>query len=242
VNHRSDLAARLGLIRETTGDQRPEPALPLRLSTLLQATGEAARDDAWADFVEQYSRLLLRTIRRSTATHDAAMDRYAWVLEQLRRDNCRRLRRFAAEGRGKFTTWFVVVVRRLCVDYQRHVHGRVQTEHTAGTFAQVRDTARKNLATLMAHEFDLEQVADRRSVAPDVVTWQKERHEALVRAVGSLDDADQLLLTLRFEDDVPMARIARLIGVESRFQVHRRLNRILSELRESLRKDGITNA
>jgi hypothetical protein len=52
------------------------------------------------------------------------MDRYAWVLDALRQDRHRRLRAFAAEGRGSFTTWLVAVVRRLCVDEHRHRYGR----------------------------------------------------------------------------------------------------------------------
>jgi DNA-directed RNA polymerase specialized sigma24 family protein len=44
------------------------------------------------------------------------MDGYAYVLEALRSDDYRRLRAYAADGRSKFSTWLVVVARRLCLD------------------------------------------------------------------------------------------------------------------------------
>src|SRR5204862_509166 len=62
--------------------------------------------------------------RSLTTDHDAAMDGYAHVLERLREHDCRRLRGYAPDGRTKFTTWLVVVARRLCLDFHRHRYGR----------------------------------------------------------------------------------------------------------------------
>lgn len=54
------------------------------------------------------------------------MDRYAHVLDKLQVDDFRRLRTFVADGRGKFTTWLTVVVRRICLDHHRQRYGRVR--------------------------------------------------------------------------------------------------------------------
>jgi len=44
---------------------------------------------------------------------DGAMDAYAYVLERLRERDCARLRTYADGGPARFTTWLVVVARRL---------------------------------------------------------------------------------------------------------------------------------
>ena len=56
--------------------------------------------------------------------YDDALDPYAYMLDALRRDGCRRLRGFCANGRGRFSTWLVVVARRLCLDHHRLPVGR----------------------------------------------------------------------------------------------------------------------
>lgn len=214
------------------------PVLPAQLSRLVNAPKGRARDAAWTDFLKQYSRLLLKTVRRASTSHDEAMDRYTFILEQLRRDDFRRLRAFTADGRGRFTTWLVVVARRLCVDHRRRVHGRPQGTVEPGDAEPAERVVRRNLVTLLAGELDLDRLEDHRSPRPDDVVYEAERHDALVAALSGLDEADRLLLTLRFEDDVPMSRIGPIVGLASRFQVHRRLKTILARLREQLRERG----
>src|SRR2546422_5706677 len=65
-------------------------ALPAELSRLLGAGDAPARDEAWAGFVRSYSPLLIHVTRFVCRSHDAAMDAYAFVLEQLRQDDLRR--------------------------------------------------------------------------------------------------------------------------------------------------------
>jgi len=103
-------------------------ALPAALSRLLAEPNTEARDEAWAEFVRQHSRLLLHVARSFGGDHDAAMDRYTYVLEQLRQDDLRRLRTYSADGRSEFSTWLVVVAQRLCMDYYRAKYGRLRAE------------------------------------------------------------------------------------------------------------------
>src|SRR5215216_1013107 len=105
------------------GSEHPLPC-PSQLHHLLEAADGPPQERAWTEFLEFYSRLILYVARQMPRDHDVAMDRYAFVVERLREQNCRRLRTFAADGRGKFTTWLTVVVRRLCLDHDRHKHGR----------------------------------------------------------------------------------------------------------------------
>ncbi|OLC45159.1 MAG: hypothetical protein AUH68_04945 [Gemmatimonadetes bacterium 13_1_40CM_4_69_5] len=121
----------------------------IELSRLFEASDARARDSAWADFVAAHSRLLLHVARSLTTDHDAAMDGYAHVLERLREHDCRRLRGYAPDGRTKFTTWLVVVARRLCLDFHRHRYGR--SDDPAPDAAAAR-AARRRLVNLVAGE------------------------------------------------------------------------------------------
>ena len=197
----------------------PAP-VPPQLSALLQASDDVARSRAWASFTDEYSRLLLQVARRNAASHDGAMDHYAYILDQLRQDDFRRLRVFAGEGRGKFTTWLVVVARRLCVDHHRRTHGRTYPEEPSGGGRSVDRIARRNLADLVAGEIDLEQLEDPTGDPPDARVLRSEQRQALLAAVERLELPDRLLLQLRFEDDVPIGLLAPMVGMTSRWQVH----------------------
>jgi RNA polymerase sigma factor (sigma-70 family) len=168
------------------------------------------------------------------------MDHYAYILDEFRQDDFRRLRAFAGEGRGKFTTWLVVVARRLCVDHHRHAHGRSQPGQNAGHTESVDHIARRNLADLVAGEIDWECIEDRAGLQPDTGVQKKEQRQALLAAVERLDIADQLLLKLRFEDDIPIGTVGPMVGMDSRWQVHRRLKLVLARLRDELEAGGFT--
>jgi RNA polymerase sigma factor (sigma-70 family) len=214
--------------------------VPPQVSAVLKASDDVSRVRAWASFLDEYSSILITVTRRTAASHDHAMDRYAFILDQLRDNDFRRLRSFAADGRGKFTTWLVVVARRLCVDHYRHAHGRPQGEQNTSPAQALEQVSRRNLVDLIASEIDWEQLSDGKNPQPDVALVHKERLAALRRVIGTLDVTDRLLLTLRFEDDVPLAKIGPLVGLDSRWQVHRRLKAVLAQLREGLGARGIT--
>lgn len=85
-------------------------------------------DLAWDRFLERYRRLIFAAIRHYAHDHDDVMDVFTHVCEALREDDLRRLRAYAAgsEHRARFTTWLVVVVRHLTVDWLRERHGRTR--------------------------------------------------------------------------------------------------------------------
>jgi len=190
---------------------------------------------AWEAFVAEYSRLILHVAWAGVDSHDVAMDRYAYVLEQLRADDSRRLRSFGTKGRGKFTTWLVVVARRLCLDEVRRRYGRDRgPDETLRT--------RRQLTDLVAAEVNLETLADDATPLPGEELHVSELRVALATAVAELEPSDRLLLRLRFQDEVPVAEIARMLSMSSVFHVYRRLNRIFEELRGMLRRLGVEDA
>jgi RNA polymerase sigma factor (sigma-70 family) len=95
---------------------------------------EAGRPEAaWDAFLDRYRALLFAAIRHYVRDYDDVMDVFTWVCESLRADDFRRLRQYSAEPehRARFTTWLVVVVRNLTVDWLRRRDGRPRAPHDA---------------------------------------------------------------------------------------------------------------
>lgn len=208
--------------------------LPNDLQRLL--SGDSA-GDAWEDFVAEHSRLLLHVARSVSTTHDDALDAYAYVLERLHEDDCRRLREFASDPRSKFTTWLVVVARRLCVDLHRRRYGRARGADDSIAERRVR----RRLQDLAGDDLE---VADVGATGADSEQRLRETElrAGLSGAVAALDSRDQLLIRLRFHDDLAAREIARLMHFPSPFHVYRRIGAVLADLRRALRRRGIEGA
>lgn len=214
--------------------------LPPDLARLLEARNEAQVDGAWATFLSAYHKLVLYAIRSTERDRDVVMDCYAYVLDQLRRDDFRRLRAFAAKGRAKFTTWLVVVTQRLVLDHRRARYGRerpVANPRVADPFE-----ARRRLADLVASEVDITQVEDSGAANPDRNLSARERRSALQSVFTDLAERDQLLLSLRFQDERSAREIAQIMDYPSPFHVYRRLKAVLEQLRADLESRGIDGA
>ncbi len=195
-----------------------------------------AREAAWKKFLETHSRLLLHTARKLSRDYDAAMDAYTYLLEQLRRDDFHRLRAYVSDGRSKFTTWLVVVSRRLCLDHLRRRYGRA-SESTTGAPARL---VRRQLADLLAEELDPSLViADAPADNPETSLRRDELTGALAVALASLEPRDRLLVKLRFDDGLAAREIGQIMGFATPFHVYRRLNGVLEQLRAALRQRGV---
>lgn len=213
---------------------------PRSLDHLLSALAREEHDHvdaAWKAFVSDYSRLLIHVTRSVTSTHDDAMDAYVYVLEQLRADQCRRLREFAADPRSKLSTWIVVVARRLCLDLYRHRYGRQR----GGETRDQRDM-RRRLQDLIGDAVEPNDLPSPRSGRTELALREAELLARLEEAVSAVDARDRLLLRLRFEDDLTAQEIARLLQLPSPFHVYRRLNVVLANLRVALQRRGVESA
>lgn len=215
----------------------PMPAAPPDLDRLFTATDDVARERAWALLVSAHSRLVLHVARSLGGDHDAVMDRYAYVLEELWRDDFHRLRTFARDGRSRFSTWLVVVARRLCLDHHRHRYGRPRAESEAARAAT--RALRRRLLDLVAEDIDSTPIPDDAATSPEARLRGAELEELLSAAVAELAPADRLLLRYRFDDDLPAREIAELMGFESPFHVYRRVNALCARLRQSLVEHGV---
>jgi RNA polymerase sigma factor (sigma-70 family) len=213
--------------------------LPAPLSSLLSSRDPQSRDEAWAAFLSAYSPLVMRVARLLGGDDDAVMDRYTFVLDQLRRDDCRRLHGYAADGRGEFATWLVLVVRRLCLDEHRHRYGRRQSAESS---AADRHAERRRLADLLGADPEFAGVAAPAGDEPDAGIRAIELSAALDAALACLEVSDRLLLRLRFDDGLSVPAIARITRAPSVGHAYRRIERVLGALRDALRAAGIESS
>jgi len=220
--------------------REPTEILPDEIATFLHGETRDTREDSWGTFLARHNRLLLRVAYTVAPNREDAMDAYAIVLEQLREHDGRRLRSYRADGRSKFTTWLVVVTRRICVDFLRQKYGRyVPASRRNGN---VERSTRLALVELVGADVDAGIVSDDNAVPPDGQLRKQELDARLEDAVRDLSNDDRLLLKLRFEDDLSASAIARLIGSPTPFHVYRRLNAVLAELRARLSSHGVESA
>lgn len=210
--------------------------LPVSLASLLQAS-PAERDGAWTAFLEKYSERILKTARSLGGDEDAVMDRYLFVVEELVRDDFRRLRAYAPDARARFSTWLAIVVRRLCLDHHRARYGRAPSE---GTNPRTDPGTRRRLVDLVGSELELSCLPTASAARPDRQLEREERLAALQATLEARTPEELLLLTLRFEEELTAREIARLLHLPSPFHVYRRLKRLLADLRRQLARRGIT--
>lgn len=214
--------------------------LPLEVLSVLEASSQAARTRAWERFVATYSRVILHAVRSVNRDHDGVMDSYAFVLQKLSDDDFRRLRAFGVDGSGKFTTWLVVVARRLAHDWHRQRYGR--SRHDDDVDARAERAARRRLVDLASEAVDLARVPDVASAGADSQLVSDEARAALGAEIDALDAPDRLLIKLRFEDDLSAKDIAALTHAATPFHVYRRLNHILALLRRRLIARGVESS
>ena len=209
---------------------------PPELSRLLDAP-DTHREPAWESFLAVHHRLLLHVAHKFGKEHDAAMDAFAWMLDRLREDDFRRLRGFTADGRSEFTTWLVVVARRLCLDWYRAKYGRDRSK--ASPQASDERQTRRRLTDLIDEAIDVAKLPEGSGGGPDATLQATELTEALNEAVAELDPLDRLLIKLRFDDGLSAADIADFMRLPTPFHVYRRLTHVLDSLRRALRARGV---
>jgi RNA polymerase sigma factor (sigma-70 family) len=212
-------------------------SLPEDLRVLLSADTQSA-DDAWRAFLSKYSPLILHAARTASSGYDDGMDAYAYVIERLRENNFRRLRSYTVDPRSRFSTWLVLVARRLCVDRKRQQYGRSSGAGAAAAGDDER-IARRRLVDLAATEIDLSTIEDRASTNAENELRARELKQILDGAIAELEPRDQLLLTLRFIDGLSAKEIAPIQSWPSPVHVYRRIDLLMGKLRKSLERRGV---
>lgn len=228
-----------GALRPDLGSPRPLSATPAEVARLLAVTGASEQDAAWSAFLESYSSLMLRTARSLGGDHDAVMDRYAFVLGELRQEDFRRLRSYDRPGAGEFRLWLVVVVRRLCLDHHRARYGRTRPPTAAASSPAAERATRRRLVDLVADRVDPSSLPTATRESPEEAVVRTEWSEALAAVLDGLAPRDRLLLRLRFAEELSAREIARVMEFPTLFHVYRRLDAVLAGLRAALMRAGI---
>lgn len=211
---------------------------PTELYALLESKDAASTERAWTDFLESYSPLLLKTARAYGGDYDAVMDRYRYVIEALRRDDFQRLRSYEIRRRSTFRGWLAVVSRRLCIDYERSRYGRGGRAAEEDTSRQ-RRLARRRLVDLVAADLDVALLPPTGSPDPEKDLRATELGRALEGAIAGLEPREQLLLKLRFEDELSVRQVADVMRYPTIFHVYRQLRAVLGKLRRELEGRGV---
>jgi RNA polymerase sigma factor (sigma-70 family) len=209
----------------------------MALDQLLAASDLTVREAAWDELIARHTRLLLAVARSFGGGHDESMERYSYVLEKLFESDFRRLRTFDAESGASFSTWLTVTTRRLCLDHHRSRYGRHRP--TVTDRVDPLRALRRFIVDSVSSDVDADSLSDSALVPGDAQAMIDERDAALRRELMRLTPRDRLLLALRFEDDLSASRISRILGLPTPFNVYRRLNVVLSRLREALEARGI---
>ena len=167
------------------------------------------------------------------------MDAYAYLLDRLSSDGCRRLRSYVTHPQSKFTTWLVVVAQRLCIDHHRAKYGRIRNEESKAE--RERLGLRRRLEDVGDSSDNADTVVDE-SESAAIELERRELSEELSALKSELDPSDRLLLALRFEDGLPANEIALILQLPSQFHVYRRLNAVLDDLKRRLKARGYESA
>jgi RNA polymerase sigma factor (sigma-70 family) len=201
------------------------------------------RERGWTGFVEQFTRLLLRTARDFGGDYDACMDRYRFILESLREDDFRRLRAYRSITSSAFAAWLAVVARRLCLDFERQRLGRVRgnANHLPSDHAAAR-RLRHALTVLGAADYDPGDRLPAAGPTPEESLRELQLRAALDAALHRLDPKQQLLLRLRYEDGLSVQEISKLLDVRSVFHAYRQLKTALAQARLHLEASGVRDA
>ncbi len=256
---------------------------------LLRGLRSRRPQEAWEQFLQEYSGPILQVIHFHERDPDHISDCFVFVCEQLTRNRFRRLCRFRPDGPATFSTWLRAVVRNLCLDWRRKEFGRQRVFESVGRLSALDqevfrciyergttpgeaflsllprfpgltpEAVRESEGRVFAHLSprqrwmlgmgrprgpsklaSSDQVADLLEAIPDERASPEssavlaQMYERVQRAVSDLSPDDRLLLQLRFEQDLTLDQLARLLDLGGAQRVDRRIREILARLREEL--------
>lgn len=147
--------------------------------------------DRWAEFVEQYGRLIGKTAATLHWKYGKGVveveDLVAYVYEKLLEDECRRLR--AWRGQSRFSTYLVRVTTNLCIDQLKRPRREVSLDEVGDVPALIN-----------------------REEEPEGVEWKQAQVRALQQAIATLTPKRSMIMQLRLKG-VPLRDIAAIMGL-----------------------------
>ena len=182
---------------------------------LLRACIEGEKR-AWAEFVDQYSRLVYSTITNTLRVHHVHADQtivedlFQDFFVSLLRDHFKKLRQFRGERGCSLASWLRMVGTRLTIDFLR----------------------KQKQLDVLTTEATAESSSD-----PYTGLIDKEQERLLAEALSALPAGDRLLIELSFKE-LAAEDIAAILGTSVN-AVYTRKSRIVVKLRETIRQGGV---
>ena len=186
---------------------------------VLELIHARQHEEAWTLFLSEYGNLTFQVVRHFESDADNASDCFQFVSEQLVKDSFRRLRKFEPSGPARFSTWLRAVVRNLCIDWRRKEFGRRRTLDPLPQFTDLNHAA---------------EAADPQP-DPEAQTILHERRTLVNVALLRLENRDRLLLRLRFEEELTLDQIAKLLDLGNAQRVDRQIKHALALLNTELK-------
>ena len=182
------------------------------IQDILDLLRSHEHEEAWSLFLREYGGLTFQVVRHFERDADNAADCFQFVCEQLVANSFRRIRKFEPHGTATFTTWLRAVTRNLCIDWRRRQFGRRRTPESGPQLTLLDDAA--NISDPQPN--------------PEVQALEVERKTLINIALRRLETRDRLLLRLRFEEDLTLDQIARLLDLGNAQRVDRQIRQVLS--------------
>ena len=163
-------------VRDPGGSARGCPAAASR-SSCSRPASESDADEAWAaSFLHRPTAFLLLRIAAAFATgYDQRAQPLRLRVDELRRNDCRRLRAYAADGRERLSAWLTVTAPRLCLDHFRRRFGRVRVQEQVRGRTSASRAVRRKLSDLGSPVEDLALLPDLTYRNPGEVVDERER-------------------------------------------------------------------
>lgn len=169
---------------------------------------------AWDELVEQYSKLVYHTIRKTLTLHhtesrdEVIEDLYQEFFIAILQNDCRKLAQFRGDGGCTLASFLRIVASRLTID-----HLRKKPAHTV----EVTDTL----------------VSDQPDAPGSLI--DDEEQKSLAVAIESLSAKERLLVDLHFHQGLSAEEVASILKI-SPGAFYTQKSRLVAKLRETLSK------
>ena len=211
----------LNVVAKHLGSSPPEAetvSLIARLHTndlYLAAACSLGRERAWQRFSDKYQQYLNGLAASICNTRDSAQELATSVLADLfLPDRSGRPRIASYEGRSTLASWLRAIISNQSInDHLRKSNGSLD-------LSSISETASVNSLTSIEATIRANR-------------YQEVLASALKSASATLTERERLLLLLRYDEELRVSRVARLLGVHPS-TVTRQLDRIQEKLRDAV--------
>ena len=254
---------------------------------LLSRLKSPNRVEAWKQFLDAYSSLIVLIASRYERGGDQVNDCYLFICEKLCEHDFRRLQSYKPEGSASFRSWLNVVIANLCIDWRRHSLGRerpfasianlpqleqmtfkykfqrrmnlqaclerIQMHFPGLTEPQLASAIARVSTTLTSSQHWLLSSQQTETISlhpsktsgkgidpvesqpgPEQTAEQAQHHEKLQCALDQLTPRQRLLIKLRYQQDLSLKEVARLMRIGDLFRARRQIQVALEELKRHM--------